>query len=501
MKFKFIILITLLIPSIVLLGSNLSVKKDNKEQYNINDTNKVNDLLNESKRLEDANQLDNAITTGLQALNIAEKIDNNYIRYKTYKNLETLYNKAGKMVLFNKYKVKVALIKPKIGKETQPIKENQDQNQALKIQQEILEKEQLELKKKVEEIERLNKDKSISKEELERRKLEIFKKQQEIDETKKTINFQTLRINETTSLLQLTQHELENQKLSAKIFEDSLQIVKKNELLLKNEAEKQTLINYLLFLGLSGLAIVLASVFRLYRIKKRTQELLIEKNNEIEEEKKRSDDLLLNILPIEVAHELKANGKSEPRYFNNATVMFTDFKDFTIVSEKITSKELVEEIDYLFRVFDMIIENNNLEKIKTIGDAYLCASGLPDPDTHNPLNVIKAAHQIIEFIDSYVTNRKEENRPFFNIRIGINSGPLVAGIVGAKKFAYDIWGDTVNIAARMEQNSEPGKINISGSTYSLIKNQVICQYRGKIPAKNKGDIDMYYFEKFTETQN
>ncbi|MDP2176648.1 MAG: adenylate/guanylate cyclase domain-containing protein [Bacteroidota bacterium] len=499
MNFNFLIFIALLIPNLKVLGSNHTVIKDYKELYNLNDTNKVNDLLAESKRLEDDKQIDNAITTGLQALNIAEKINNNYIKYKTYKNLENLYNKAGKIVLYNKYKVRAALIKPKIETENQPSKQSQDN--ALKIQQEILEKEQLELKKKVEEIERLNKDKSISKEELEKRKLEIYKKQLEIDETKKTISSQALRINETTSLLQLTQQELENQKLSAKIFEDSLQIVKKNELLLKNEAEKQTLINYLLVLGLSGLFIILASVFRLYRIKKRTQELLLEKNNEIEEEKKRSDDLLLNILPIEVAHELKANGKSEPRYFNNATVMFTDFKDFTIVSEKITSKELVEEIDYLFRVFDMIIENNNLEKIKTIGDAYLCASGLPDPDSHNPLNVVKAAHQIVEFIESYVINRKEENRPFFNIRIGINSGPLVAGIVGAKKFAYDIWGDTVNIAARMEQNSEPGKINISGSTYDLIKNQASCLYRGKISAKNKGEIDMYYFDKFTEIQN
>jgi adenylate cyclase len=114
-----------------------------------------------------------------------------------------------------------------------------------------------------------------------------------------------------------------------------------------------------------------------------------------------------------------------------------------------------------------------------LGTPYLCASGLPDPVTHNPLNVIKAANQIVEFVRSYVSNRKEENRPYFDIRIGINSGPLVAGIVGAKKFAYDIWGDTVNIAARMEQNSEPGKINISGSTYDLIKNQVSCLYRGE----------------------
>jgi adenylate cyclase len=498
---KYIIILTLLLflPFVRLDASNFNREKENNEQYTINDTNKVNDLLQQAYGLSTSNQHDLAISNALQALKIAEKVNSNFAKYKTYIALQSIYSAAGKLVLSNKYKAKAFLIKPKIEKEAPASKEEQDR--LIKIQQEILEKEQQELRKKMEEIEKLNQDKSISKEELERRKLEIYKKQLEIDETRKTISSQAIRINETNNLLQLTQHELENQKLSAKIFEDSLQIVKKNEMLLKNEAEKQTLINFLLFIGLSFVVIILASVFRLYRIKKRTQELLLEKNNEIEEEKKRSEDLLLNILPIEVAHELKANGKSEPRFFNNATVMFTDFKDFTVVSEKITATELVEEIDYLFRVFDMIIEDNNLEKIKTIGDAYLCASGLPDPQTHNPINVVKAAHQIVEFVKTYVSNRKEENRPYFDIRIGINSGPLVAGIVGAKKFAYDIWGDTVNIAARMEQNSEPGKINISGSTYDLVKNEVACKYRGKIPAKNKGEIDMYYFENFIENNN
>ncbi len=213
-----------------------------------------------------------------------------------------------------------------------------------------------------------------------------------------------------------------------------------------------------------------------------------ERTKELKEEKKKSDDLLRNILPDEIAEELKQNGKSEAQLYDHVTVLFTDFVSFTSISERLTPKELVDEINHFFTAFDAIIEKNGLEKIKTIGDAYMAVCGMPINDDSHAIKVVKAALDIIEF----VKNRKNNDGGEFDIRIGINSGPVIAGIVGIKKFAYDIWGDTVNTAARMEQNSEPGRINISGSTFELIREHFKCNYRGKINAKNKGEIDMYF---------
>ena len=217
-----------------------------------------------------------------------------------------------------------------------------------------------------------------------------------------------------------------------------------------------------------------------------------ERTNELYIEKKKSDDLLLNILPEVVAQELKQTGRTTPRSYEVATVMFTDFENFTIRSEKLSPEELVSLIDSCFRKFDEIISRHNIEKIKTIGDAYLCVSGLPDTKDHNAVNVISAAMEIIEVIKELKESNKENG--FFDIRIGIHTGPLVAGVVGNKKFAYDIWGDTVNTAARMEQSSVANRINISQSTYELVKDKFNCSFRGKQPAKNKGLIEMYFVE-------
>lgn len=217
-----------------------------------------------------------------------------------------------------------------------------------------------------------------------------------------------------------------------------------------------------------------------------------ERTNELFLEKKKSDDLLLNILPEVVAEELKQTGRTTPRSYEIATVMFTDFENFTIKSEKLSPEELVSIIDTCFKKFDEIISRYNIEKIKTIGDAYLCVSGLPDNKDHNATDVVKAAIEIIDVIRDLQLSNKESNS--FDIRIGIHTGPLVAGVVGDKKFAYDIWGDTVNTAARMEQSGAPNRINISQSTYELIKDHFICTFRGKQPAKNKGLIEMYFVE-------
>jgi class 3 adenylate cyclase len=211
-------------------------------------------------------------------------------------------------------------------------------------------------------------------------------------------------------------------------------------------------------------------------------------------EKKKSEELLLNILPAEVADELKNTGEAKAKSFTMVTVMFTDFKGFTYVSEKVSAELLVAEIHFCFSAFDKIIQKYKIEKIKTIGDAYLCASGLPVSSYSHATDMVRAAIEIKEFIQKRKIEKEAKGEVPFEIRIGLHTGPVVAGIVGIKKYAYDIWGDTVNIAARMEQNSEAGKINISGSTYELVKDNFNCMHRGKIDAKNKGMIDMYFVE-------
>lgn len=217
--------------------------------------------------------------------------------------------------------------------------------------------------------------------------------------------------------------------------------------------------------------------------------------NKLSSEKRRSDALLLNILPEEVASELKTKGSTDARLFDQVTVMFTDIKGFTQLSEKLTPSELVEEIDTCFKAFDEIIGKYDIEKIKTIGDSYMCAGGLPVVNTTHAEDVVNAALDIQQYMQHDLLQRKSEGRQPFEIRIGIHTGPVVAGIVGVKKFAYDIWGDTVNIASKMESTGEAGKVNISGSTYALVKEKFNCRYRGKIPAKNKGEIDMYFVER------
>ncbi len=213
----------------------------------------------------------------------------------------------------------------------------------------------------------------------------------------------------------------------------------------------------------------------------------------INKEKRKSDDLLLNILPSETAEELKKNGMVKAKKFDSVTVMFTDFQAFTRYSHKLSPEVLVKSVDYYFSKFDDIIEKHSLEKIKTIGDAYMCAGGLNSESPDHYLKIIRAAFQISEFVKKSKDSELGE-LAHFDIRIGINTGPVVAGVVGKKKFAYDIWGDSVNVASRMESCSEPGRINISENTYQLIKNKFNCVYRGEIEVKNKGLMKMYFVE-------
>ena len=175
--------------------------------------------------------------------------------------------------------------------------------------------------------------------------------------------------------------------------------------------------------------------------------------------------------------------------------MFTDFRGFTLLTDKMSPDELVAELDACFNTFDAIIERNNLENIKTIGDSYMCAGGIPVEDELHVLKIVKAGLEIQQYISTTNKLRLEKGLEPWYLRIGIHVGPVIAGVVGKMKYAYDIWGSTVNIASRMESNGEPGKVNISSATYELIKDYYECSYRGKISAKNIGEIDMYFIER------
>jgi class 3 adenylate cyclase len=210
----------------------------------------------------------------------------------------------------------------------------------------------------------------------------------------------------------------------------------------------------------------------------------------ISREKKRSESLLLNILPAETAKELKQHGKVEAVKFDEVTVLFTDFVQFTKVAEQTEPEQLVKSIDYYFKGFDEITTKYGLEKIKTVGDSYMCACGLPTLNPSHAKNVIHAAKEMIELVRSELNAADGLNH--FEVRVGIHTGPVVAGIVGIKKWQYDIWGDTVNIASRMESMSLPGRINLSETTYNEVKDEFPCEYRGEIEVKNRGPMKMYF---------
>ncbi len=235
-------------------------------------------------------------------------------------------------------------------------------------------------------------------------------------------------------------------------------------------------------------------------VDRRTREVIRQKEQiehqkeELELEKKKAEDLLKQILPEQTVYELQAKGKVTALNFKVATVMFTDFKDFTKIAEEISPKELLLKLDTHFRKFDEIIEKYNVEKIKTMGDSYMAAGGIPIRNRSNPYDVALAALEIQNYMQTANQESIAKGEKPWEIRIGIHTGELIAGVIGTKRFAYDIWGDTVNVTSRIESSCEAGKINISGQTYTVIKDFFNCTYRGKIEAKNKGVIDMYYLE-------
>jgi adenylate cyclase len=259
----------------------------------------------------------------------------------------------------------------------------------------------------------------------------------------------------------------------------------------KLKIQKQAMFTYAGFTGLVLVLLLSFFIYRNYSHEKKANIAISKANVVISDEKQRSEALLLNILPEDVAAELKHNGSVQAKLFDHVTVLFTDFVNFTEASERLTPEDLVAELHNCFMAFDQILGKYNIEKIKTVGDAYMAVSGLPHANPNHAVEIVNAALDFIEFMHD---RKKKLGNKTFSMRIGIHSGTVVAGIVGVKKFAYDIWGDTVNTAARMEQYSEEDKINISQTTYELVKDKFTCTDRGEIDAKHKGKMRMYFVE-------
>jgi adenylate cyclase len=270
--------------------------------------------------------------------------------------------------------------------------------------------------------------------------------------------------------------------------QSEINLLTKDKELQESNLRRQKIAKNAVMGGLFLVFVIAIILYRGYRNKVKTNKILDQQKEQIE-------NLVLNILPSEVAQELKIHGYAKPKYFDLVSVLFTDFKGFTKIADELSPHEVVTELNECFIAFDEIIGRYGLEKIKTIGDSYMCAGGIPTPTDDHTIKMVKAGLEIKEYIRKRNEIRISMGLPSWELRIGIHVGPIVAGVVGRKKYAYDIWGSTVNIASRMESNGEAGNVNVSAAVYDHIKDQYQCTYRGKIYAKNIGEIDMYFVDK------
>lgn len=322
-------------------------------------------------------------------------------------------------------------------------------------------------------VERLKWEAELDKLEIKEQRHDIVEKSLTIEDNIGTIDH--LLSNQLRATLKVKNLELKNQRAARK---------------LERENNEKNILLLVLALGLLLLFFVVFGYFR----KRQSAQVLSLKNEEIAFEKDKSDRLLLNILPSSVAEELKEHGKTSSFHYEEVTVMFTDFKGFTAFAEQNSPEDVVSMLDFYFRGFDNIISRYSIEKIKTIGDAYLCVSGAPEPTTSHAKIMVQAAIEFQQFVKDNQDKKFGIGSELLEMRIGLHTGPIVAGVVGSMKFAYDVWGDTVNIAARMEQSGEIGKINVSETVVAACGESFGFTYRGELEAKNKGLLKMYFVE-------
>ncbi len=356
-------------------------------------------------------------------------------------------------------------------------KEQQLAEERLKEQSKVLAAQQQQLQASNQTLTAAQKEKEDVSRQLQKTQSDLSVEKTNLEEKTKKLTQAEAEAALAAANFQLQQSKLELQQSTLQLQTSQLEM--KDRALAERKKER----NFYIF-GIIAMLAVSLLVFRNLWAQKKFSAAIVK-------EKKRSEELLLNILPADVASELLQKGFADAKHFHDVTVLFTDFVNFTTVAESMSPEKLVGELHVCFKAFDDILGKYKIEKIKTVGDAYMAVSGLPAENPNHALDIVAAAVEIRDFM---AKRKKDLGKGTFGVRIGINSGNVVAGIVGVRKFSYDIWGDTVNIAARMEQNSEEGKINISETTYQLVKQKYPCQYRGKIEAKNKGGIDMYFPE-------
>lgn len=362
----------------------------------------------------------------------------------------------------------------------------------------------LESKRKEDELALLRNNQEIEKTKLINKELENQKVQQELAISQQRL----LAIRQQNELQDLQQKEemqrleLDKQEMLQKEKEQEIQMLTSQQKIDRLELERQAQFRQFVYgLGiLTGLIILMILSGLIYfrkanrRLAKQKEEIEIQKL-EIEQERNKSERLLLNILPAETANELKNKGSATPRQHPLVSVLFTDFSRFTQLSQTLSPEELIKELSICFGTFDEIIERHGLEKIKTIGDSYMCAGGIPTDNETNPSDAVAAAIEMQDFMNRRFEEKAKSGIPYWKMRVGIHTGKVIAGVVGSKKFAYDIWGDTVNTASRLESSGVEGKVNISEDTYRYIEPYFDCHFRGEIVAKHKGKLGMYFVEQ------
>jgi class 3 adenylate cyclase len=440
--------------------------------------------LNHAKRAGDSDLIMSSVE---KRSSLAVK-DRNYRRaYEINQEAFTYFSQNGTSI--SDLEAKFETLRRQIDREKKSLGQEKDQLEFqvrnLRLETDQLSTDKSVLERRTSQLSESNKAKT---EEIQTKSEELASVSEQKEKAEREARQRTKEVNELSEEVakeQLIAEKAENEKITAELKAKDAEVrAKSQEIYLFAAA------------GIAGIMLLLALLlYSRFAAKRRTAKSLEEKNRQIEEERGRSDELLLNILPASIAEELKTNGKAQARQYKEATVFFSDFINFTSIAEKLSPQELVQELDKCFKAFDFIIgQYEDIEKIKTIGDAYMCASGLNDRKSM-PHSMVKAALEMQVFLEEQKQERIRMGKPYFEARIGIHTGPVVAGVVGVKKFAYDIWGDTVNTAARVEANSEAGKVNISETTYGLIKYDFECIHRGKVQAKNKGQLDMYYVQR------